>query len=210
MHTRSLFILVFLSITILISCGDQLNLSQKRLIFKTKHYISCIKELQDEGILSDKMAQQKISNLQSELKKQVSDVTSLDKFQETEEFFNLLVEQTTGSVMSKVSGFFTFVNIIWFIATVIIVLSLGALFSIYVIPVLVSIPAAILEMIVWGTCFALIVAGKAFHPSIGPFIALPGCLGLIGAYYFTLVRIDASGVTATCATMQRLYKWLNV
>src|SRR5690606_7880134 len=130
-----------------ISCGDQLNLSQKRLIFKTKHYISCIKELQDEGILSDKMAQQKISNLQSELKKQVSDVTSLDKFQETEEFFNLLVEQTTGSVMSKVSGFFTFVNIIWFIATVIIVLSLGALFSIYVIPVLVSIPAAILEMI---------------------------------------------------------------
>lgn len=173
---------------------DHLSLSQKQLIFKTKHYVDLLEKLQDEGLLSEKMAQQKISQYIAELNKEIVTDGSFDKLQETDEFFKLLMTaaQSKGSLAGKVSGFFTFINIIWFIATLIIILAIGGLFALYIIPFLMHLPTVLLELLVWAACFGLIVAGKYFSPSVGSFIALPGCLGLVGAYTFTL-KVHAKG-----------------
>lgn len=85
----------------------------------------------------------------------------------------------------ETSGFFNFVNIIWFIASLLIVIALGWLARLYLLPILRRIPLRVYEKLVYAACILSMLAGLAFEPHIGQFIALPGCLGFIGARAFS-------------------------
>jgi hypothetical protein len=84
------------------------------------------------------------------------------------------------------TGFFNFVNIIWFIASILIVVALSWLARLYLFPILRRIPLRVYEKLIYLACLVSMVGGLAFAPHIGQFIALPGCLGLIGARAFSI------------------------
>ncbi|MGK7921365.1 MAG: hypothetical protein AB4080_15290 [Trichodesmium sp.] len=88
------------------------------------------------------------------------------------------------NIVQKNAGFVTFTNIILTIASVLLVLAVGWLASLYLIPILRLIPGWCYEIIIYFVCFGAIVGGK-FLTGIGEFIVFPGCLGLIGAISFS-------------------------
>ncbi len=85
-------------------------------------------------------------------------------------------------------GIFTFVNIIWFIAASLLATALAWLFRLYLVPILRHVPQAVYEGLAYVGCAAFLVGGRAFEPDLAPYIALPGCLGLVGAFGFSGFR----------------------
>eukprot|EP00163_Fabomonas_tropica_P001120 TRINITY_DN10854_c0_g1_i1.p1 TRINITY_DN10854_c0_g1~~TRINITY_DN10854_c0_g1_i1.p1 ORF type:complete len:436 (-),score=59.51 TRINITY_DN10854_c0_g1_i1:1138-2445(-) len=78
----------------------------------------------------------------------------------------------------KVAGIFTFVNIVWVVAIIVVVVSISALFGHYFIALLVAIPGVVYEMAAYGTSLAFMVLGYTnYPPHIGQFLALTGALG---------------------------------
>lgn len=84
---------------------------------------------------------------------------------------------------------FRFVNIVWVVAMFVVLVSVVGLIAIYVVPIVAKLPKALLEGFLWSLCFSGILSGKSLfvnHPSIGLFIAFTGCIGMIGAYAYSL------------------------
>ncbi len=101
-------------------------------------------------------------------------------------YADLTARFANDSAAPPAGGFFNFVNIIWFIASALIVVALFRLTHLYLLPILRRIPLRVYEKLLYLACIASMLAGLAFEPRIGQFIALPGCLGLIGARAFSI------------------------
>jgi len=80
---------------------------------------------------------------------------------------------------SKLRGVVTFANVIWAIASVLLLLALAWLGGIYLIALLALIPLIAYEAL------AYLISGAAMVLSPGEFGALPGCLGLAGCLAWT-------------------------
>ncbi|MEL6309153.1 MAG: hypothetical protein AAFQ52_13505 [Chloroflexota bacterium] len=90
------------------------------------------------------------------------------------------------SPFSRWQRVLTFVNLLWFAGSIIIVLALGWLFAIYVYPILKKIPIWFYELLAYFVCAGLIVIGRTnFSPDVGQFVAMPAVLSLIGLLPFT-------------------------
>lgn len=83
----------------------------------------------------------------------------------------------------------SFVNIIWLLASLMIVLAVGFIFTKYILPILIAIPVIIYEVLLYSACFAFIyVAYRYFTPDIGQYVAMPGILGLVPLMPWSYVR----------------------
>lgn len=95
------------------------------------------------------------------------------------------LEKATETFWAKVSGFITFVNIIWVSAAIIGVIAICWLCGLYLISILKAIPPPVYEVLIYAVCFGAIVGAWWLPAQYKVMLALPGCLGLIGAYNFT-------------------------
>jgi hypothetical protein len=71
----------------------------------------------------------------------------------------------------------------------VVLISVTGLTAIYVVPIVAKLPKALLEGFLWSLCFFGILSGKWLfvnYPNIGLFIAFGGCIGMIGAYAYSL------------------------
>ena len=86
----------------------------------------------------------------------------------------------------RIAGFFTFLNIVLTLASLMLVSSVYALFMRYILPLLMNIPGWCYEVLVYAVSFALMFMGdRLVSGSASQFVALPGCLGLIGAIFLS-------------------------
>ncbi len=81
-------------------------------------------------------------------------------------------QQYPRSLWQKLRGVVTFANVIWAIASVLLILAIGWLVGLYFVALLMLIPAAVYEALAYGASIGLMVG------SPDEFGALPGCLGL--------------------------------
>lgn len=85
----------------------------------------------------------------------------------------------------RLQGFLTFANIVLFTASILLVVAVGWLCHLYLVPLLRQIPPIGYELLLYGICLATIVGGRFFPGNLGEWIALPGCLGYVGALSYT-------------------------
>jgi hypothetical protein len=122
---------------------------------------------------------------------EVRGILSQDEAEAERAFYLQAAESLTGERLSRdqiserafssdsgILRFFSFVNVLWALASLIIVLSLGWLFAIYIVPLLKRVPMIVYELLLYLLAFAFIWNGQFATEGAGQFVALPGILGL--------------------------------
>ena len=97
-----------------------------------------------------------------------------------------LFEVTGGSsppptAWQKITGFFTFVNIVMVIAAIMLTIAVVWLFSAYFVSLILAVPRNAWEVIAYAICLFMIWMGWKAKPGMQLLWVLPGCFGLIGA-----------------------------
>ncbi|MEL6150608.1 MAG: hypothetical protein AAFR56_13360 [Chloroflexota bacterium] len=93
------------------------------------------------------------------------------------------------TLASRIQGWFSFVNLIWVVGSVLIVGGVGLLFARYVLPLLLPMLPHLLEIGLYVGCGWFLYAGwNAADGTLAQFIALPGVLGLPVAVLYSLFR----------------------
>jgi len=157
---------------------NNLNNQQIQELIEIKASVNTIQELNEKNIISNSVAE-------TEIKQYLDKTESIIKRKiELKELESINFQEQQG-LLQKVKGFLTFVNIIATLAAILLAIAVAWLVSIYLIPVLKLIPKSVYEILIYLMCFAFIIGGKWLTPAVNEFIALPGCLGLIGALGFT-------------------------
>ncbi|MUG93346.1 hypothetical protein F7734_13285 [Scytonema sp. UIC 10036] len=183
-------LIILLSIQIPLPACAQTNFhdltsSQVQQLTAIKYSLTTVDDLESRGVLSVDLAnlQRKyyLTNAQTLLSSPVApeQLTALLKN------YDKLHDVQTLSIKQRIAGFFTFVNIIWFASSILLVIAIGWLVALYLLPILFAIPPGVYEIIIYAVCLTSIVGGREFASGIAEFIALPGCLGLIGALTFS-------------------------
>lgn len=92
---------------------------------------------------------------------------------------------TSPTPQERQHGWFKFVHVLWLTGAFIIIAALAILFRHYLAWLISSIPIRVWEALLYLTCLSAIAAGS-FMPernTLAP--VLPGCLGLIGCFFFS-------------------------
>lgn len=179
-------IIILLSIQVPLPAFAQTNFhnltsSQAQKLTSIQCSLTTIDDLQSRGILSVDLANSQrkyyLTNAETLLGSPVApeELTALLKN------YNEPQDVQRSGIKQHIAGFFTFVNIIWFTSSILLTIAIGWLFALYLLPILFAIPPIVYEIVTYGVCLASIVGGQWFTPEIAGFIALPGCMGLIGA-----------------------------
>ncbi len=90
--------------------------------------------------------------------------------------------------LQKAAGFVTFVNILWVFAICLLLMSLWYLIPRWfgwVVLIFQMIPAELYELLLYAASFGLVLYGAQLDPEIGQYLALTGCLFLMGSLTFT-------------------------
>lgn len=102
--------------------------------------------------------------------------------QQQRDYYSQIPDHSTPKLLQRVGGIFTLSNVIWIFSSILLVFSLGGLFSLYLWPLLRSIPALVYEIIAYLTGFGIVIGGYWLQAPLGEYIAFPGCLGFIGLW----------------------------
>ncbi|AFZ44312.1 hypothetical protein PCC7418_2152 [Halothece sp. PCC 7418] len=102
--------------------------------------------------------------------------------QQQRDYYSQIPDRSTPKLLQRVGGIFTLSNVIWIFSSILLVFSLGGLFSLYLWPLLRSIPALVYEIIAYLTGFGIVIGGYWLQAPLGEYIAFPGCLGFIGLW----------------------------
>lgn len=86
------------------------------------------------------------------------------------------------SLWSRVQGVVTFANVIWVLASLLLVAALAWLGGLYFLALLMAVPLVVYEALAYGCSLGLMI----YSPS--EFGALPGCLGFAGTWAWSTVR----------------------
>jgi hypothetical protein len=118
-------------------------------------------------------------------------ILSQDEAEAQRAYYLQAAETLTGETLSReeisarafesdsgILRFFSFVNVLWALASLIIVLSLGWLFVMYIVPLLKRVPMIVYEILLYLLAFAFIWNGQFATEGAAQFVALPGVLGL--------------------------------
>ncbi len=173
---------------------ENLTQEQIRTLIQIRYNLDTIDDLQKRDVLTIELAEVQTKyylakadsiiggQLEIELNKTYL-ITLLDNHNLQN---NIIIPQSdTTETTQQRKGFFTFINIIWFLSSILLVIALAWLTKLYLYPILKEIPASVYEMLIYVICFAFIIGGHWFKEGISQFIALPGCIGLIGGLVFT-------------------------
>jgi hypothetical protein len=192
MKKKSLLV-VFLSLLLLVVSFSQVfavenpkkDLGQQDMatLTRIKFNIETVIDLQKRGIISDKVASEEkqfyLAQAEPILGKSV-DAETLIAHMQGQTTQNV---QSQSSVFDKIKGYLTFINIVLFLAAILIVLGASWIFYLYVWPFVREVPIVLYEILAYGTCIALMYFGLGMQN--GVFVALLGCLGLIGGIILT-------------------------
>lgn len=97
------------------------------------------------------------------------------------------VTGTAPTPEAKQHGWFTFVHILWLAGALVVTVALGILFRHYLTSILRRIPLRVWEAILYVVCISAIAAGRLMPVEYALAPVLPGCLGLLGCFYFSKV-----------------------
>ncbi|MDR9402284.1 MAG: hypothetical protein RI580_02480 [Halothece sp. Uz-M2-17] len=123
-----------------------------------EHRLEIIKDLEDREVLSSTEAQQQRA------------------------YYREQPEHITTQLLQRVGGIFTLSNVIWIFSSILLVFALGGLFSLYLWPLLRSIPVLVYEIVAYLFGLGIVIGGYALTPPLGEYIAFPGCLSFIGLW----------------------------
>lgn len=163
---------------------DSLPPEQVQELMSIRYSITTIDELQKRGVLSETQATTETKRYLEKSQLIVGETLNLEKIIKLTNSYEIVKPGSQTNVIQKIAGFVTFTNIILTAAAILLVSAVGWLASLYLIPILMLIPGSGYEIIIYLGCFSAILGGNP-ATEIGEFIALPGCLGLIGAISFT-------------------------
>jgi hypothetical protein len=99
-----------------------------------------------------------------------------------------IAESALSSTGDNILRFLSFVNILWALASLMIVLSLGWLFVIYIVPLLKRVPMTVYELLLYFVALTFIWNGQYAAAGTQQFVALPGILGLGILFPFSYIR----------------------
>jgi hypothetical protein len=85
----------------------------------------------------------------------------------------------------RVSGWFTFVNILLFTSVVLVLSALVWLFRIYLITLVFLIPVRAWNALAWGLCLLCLILAKTLAPDHQLLLILPGALGILPTWTWT-------------------------
>jgi len=102
--------------------------------------------------------------------------------QQQQDYYTQIPDRSATKLLQRVGGIFTLSNIIWIFSSILLVFALGGLFSLYLWPLLRSIPVLAYEIIAYLFGFGIVIGGYWLQAPLGEYIAFPGCLGLIGLW----------------------------
>ena len=85
-------------------------------------------------------------------------------------------------------GWFTFVHVLWLTGAVLVVLALAILFRFYLARMIRLVPEAVWEALLYVVCTGAIAGGYGMPEGYTLAPVLPGCLGLLGCFYFSQHR----------------------
>ncbi|MBP0019850.1 MAG: hypothetical protein J7647_20140 [Cyanobacteria bacterium SBLK] len=100
-------------------------------------------------------------------------------------YYQTQPDRSAAKLLQRVRGVFTLSHVIWIFSSILLVVSLGWLAQLYLLPLLRAIPATAYEIAVYLGCMGTMVGSYYLHSSLREYIALPGCLGFIGALGFS-------------------------
>ncbi len=164
---------------------ENLSEAQIQALITIKYNLATLDDLQERGVLSADMAEAERQHYLAKAQTVIGEPLELDQLLALLDRFDSRQLDETQGMLQRISGFFTFINIIWTISSILLVIAVGWLIRLYIVPILKQIPAVVYEALIYMACLAFIGGGQWFARGIDQFIVLPGCLGLVGALIFT-------------------------
>ena len=92
---------------------------------------------------------------------------------------------TAPTPYERLQGWLTFSHVMLLLGASMMVLALAYLFGIYFLALLILVPARVWEVVVYLVCFGAICAGHSMSDEFTIAPVLPGCLGLLGCFFFS-------------------------
>ena len=184
---RFFSLLVFLSsqLTLPAFAETKLNSTQVQQLSEISYSLHTLKDLESRSVINSNVAKSQEKYYLQQAETLVNSPLTPAEISNLVDKYNRNLTNPITASWQRLTGFLNFVNIIWIVSTIILIISIGWLMSIYLLPILLAIPATFYEFLVYLACFFSIIGGQSFAEGIGEFIALPGCLGLIGALVLT-------------------------
>jgi len=102
--------------------------------------------------------------------------------QEQQSYYREKPDHSATKLLQRVGGIFTLSNVVWIFSSILLVFALGGLFSLYLWPLLRSLPVIIYEIIAYLFGFGIVIGGYWLKSPLGEYLAFPGCLGFIGLW----------------------------
>lgn len=161
--------------------GEGLSGAQIEALVMVQGRLETVADLEERGVLSAEVAGAQRAFYLGEAEAIVGRPV------DSSELIALLVAVTRAGqeaqpgTLERVTGFLTFVNVIWVTSSILLVVAVGWLLQLYLLPLLRLIPLVVYELLIYVGCLGFLVAGRFFAAGVDDFVALPGCLGLIGA-----------------------------
>lgn len=163
----------------------ELSEDEKEALIHYKHSLVTVQELVGSGLLDRAAADRQQAHYLAKAAAIVGGSMSAPEFISAVEKFERERLRAEPGLMLKIKGFFTFVNVIWLIAIILLITAVGWLIALYVVPVIKEIPATVVEILIYLASLAFIYAASLFVDHVAEYIALTGCLGVVGALSFT-------------------------
>ncbi len=166
---------------------QQQNLTpiQIQTLTETRYSLTTVDDLQLRGIVSDNIAKSQKDYYLRQAQTAIGSPLTREQLTALLEDYSSRPLADTQVATQQLAGFFTFINIIWVASSILLVIAIGWLTNLYLVPILRSIPAGVYEILIYAACLIVIIGGKWFETGIAEYIALLGCLGLVGALLFT-------------------------
>ena len=135
-----------------------------------QHRLEIVSDLETRGILTPVEA-----NQQRDYYNAQPDQTKPDA----------LSDRNTPPLWQRVRGVLTISHIIWIFSSILLVFSLGLLARLYLFPLLGLIPGSVYELAAYFISIGTMVGSYWLEAPLDEYLALPGCLSLIGALAFS-------------------------
>ncbi|MEM6529236.1 MAG: hypothetical protein AAF653_13140, partial [Chloroflexota bacterium] len=142
-------------------------------------YIRAVDDMASRGVLTAEQAAEQVAHYMAQASALAGE--PIDRAE--------LARLANFTLANRIQGWFSFVNLIWVVGSVLIVGGVGFLFAVYVLPLLLPVLPHLLEIALYAGCGWFLYAGwHAADGTLAQFIALPGVLGLPVAVLYSLFR----------------------
>jgi len=176
---------LFLFVGVTFAAEKEVKPDHQVELYDLRGSVKTVKDLEARGVLGQAVANSQVQFYLDQASTLQGSPMTIEQLSQAS---LLNVQNTDDGFWKTLGSYFTFVNILLFIASILIVVGASWVFVVFILPALNQFMTVYMwEVLIYLACFGLMVAGKIyFTPSAAPFVALLGYLSLIGAVRFTL------------------------